>query len=210
MSDRCPLCQGKSRRFYESSKQLFNICSQCDGIFRDQSQLLRFQEEKERYINHVSSLEDMGYYLFISPIIDEVNAHFSKNSLGLDFGCGHTPVLSKHLLKAGFKVLEYDPVFFKNHDVLDKKYDFIVSCEVIEHFYHPKKEFKQLFHMLKDDGKLICKTHPYNDGINFADWYYKNDPTHVFIYQDSTFEWIQKAFNIRSVKINDRLISFTK
>ncbi len=210
MSVSCPLCKEKSNSFFENPKHSFNKCSVCQGIFRNEEQFLSLKEEKKRYMNHISSLKDQGYYDFIIPIIEEVRANFSKDKLGLDFGCGHTPVLSRHLSKEGFQVLEFDPVFLNNTKVLEHDFDFIVSCEVIEHFYHPKKEFKQLFQMLKVEGKLICKTHTYNNTIDFASWYYKNDPTHVFIYQDETFEWIRKAFKIKSVKIKDRLITFSK
>lgn len=210
MSASCPLCKGESNLFFENPKHSFNKCTVCEGIFRIKEQFLSLKEEKERYQNHISSLEDQGYYEFIRPIIEQVQAGFSKDSQGLDFGCGHTPVLSRHLSKEGFQVMEFDPVFFNDTGVLEKEFDFIVSCEVIEHFYHPKKEFKQLFQMLKPEGKLLCKTHPYNSTIDFDSWYYKNDPTHVFIYQHETFEWIKKHFKMKSVKINDRLITFSK
>ncbi|MGI9530822.1 class I SAM-dependent methyltransferase [Lutimonas sp.] len=210
MSASCPLCNGKSYRFFENSKHSFNKCDVCRGIFRIKEQFLNIEEEKERYKNHISSLEDKGYYEFVSPIIKEVKSAFSKDSIGLDFGCGHTPVLSRHLEKSGFTVREFDPIFHNDASIFSKRYDFIVACEVIEHFYDPIKEFETLYKLLKPEGKLICKTHPYSFGIDFDTWYYKNDPSHVFIYQDETFKWIAQKLCFKSLIIKDRILVFTK
>lgn len=186
------------------------MCDQCGGIFRDRDQFLTKTAEKKRYLHHISSMEDTGYYQFISPIIDEVVSSFPVDSLGLDFGCGHTPVLSRHLSNEGFKMVEYDPIFFNDKSALKNKYNFIVACEVVEHFYNPFDEFKRLHDLLKPEGTLICKTHPFEKKIDFASWYYKNDPSHVFIYQRKTFEWIKEFLEFKNVKINDRTIIFSK
>jgi 2-polyprenyl-3-methyl-5-hydroxy-6-metoxy-1,4-benzoquinol methylase len=90
------------------------------------------------------------------------------------------------------------------------QYDFIVCCEVIEHFYHPSQEFQNLFQTLRAKGKLICKTHLFEEGIDFDTWYYKNDPSHVFIYQAETMLWIKNNYLLKDVKINKRVITFTK
>ena len=158
MKSTCPLCQGESSIFYQNIQHSFRLCSACSGIYRDKDQFLSITDEKKRYLNHISSMEDTGYYQFISPILDEVDSDFPIGSLGLDFGCGHTPVLSKHLQNKGYEVLAYDPIFFNDKSILQINYDFIVSCEVIEHFFEPFNEFSKLFDLLKPGGKLICKT----------------------------------------------------
>ena len=90
------------------------------------------------------------------------------------------------------------------------QYDFIVCCEVMEHFYEPSKEFLNLFKLLTSKGKLFCKTHLFEKGTDFGKWYYKNDPSHVFIYQSKTVHWIKEMFEIDNVKISDRIITFSK
>jgi hypothetical protein len=80
---------------------------------------------------------------------------------------------------------------------------------VIEHFYHPKKEFEMLKGMLKDGGKLYLMTDIYDESIDFASWYYKNDPTHVFLYHKDAFEYIREKFEFKSVKVKGRLIVFS-
>lgn len=210
MKKNCPLCGQKSNTFFQNSLHHFYACDQCEGIFRDKDQFLNKTAEKTRYLNHISSMEDTGYYQFISPIIDEVSSSFPVGSLGLDFGCGHTPVLSRHLSNEGFNMVAYDPIFFHDKSALENKYDFIVACEVVEHFYNPFDEFKELFDLLTPEGRLICKTHPFEKEIDFASWYYKNDPSHVFIFQKKTFEWIKNFFGFKNVKINGRTITFSK
>ncbi len=51
-------------------------------------------------------------------------------------------------------------------------------------------------------------THLYDENIDFEKWYYKNDPTHVFIYQEKTIEYIAKEFGFSSFCIENRLITF--
>jgi hypothetical protein len=57
---------------------------------------------------------------------------------------------------------------------------------------------------------LICMTLIYQPDINFENWFYKNDPTHVFLYQIETIQWIKNYFGFNDVFIEGRLITFTK
>lgn len=189
---------------------MFYECGLCKAIFRDREQFLDKKDEKERYLHHVSDINDTGYHNFVLPIIKEVKNHFKSGKCGLDYGCGHTPVLSRLLSRENYDMEVYDAIFFNETAVLDKKYNFIVCCEVMEHFYHPRLEFERLFELLLPGGKLICKTHIYEKGMNFDAWYYKNDPSHVFIYQKETIGWIKDHFKCSGLEINKRLITFSK
>lgn len=210
MKSDCPLCQTPSETFFLDNKHHFFLCPNCEGIFRDTKQLLSISEEKKRYLNHISNIDDKGYYKFVSPIINAVKQFALKDSYGLDFGCGHTPVLSEHLKNEGYQMSVYDAIFYREKAVLEKQYDFIVCCEVMEHFFSPLSEFLKLQHLLLPDGKLICKTDLFDKTSNFKDWYYKNDPSHVFIYQTKTIEIIKEMCQFEDVKIKDRLITFSK
>jgi len=76
----------------------------------------------------------------------------------------------------------------------------------MEHFHSPAKEFRLLKDMLNPNGTLYCMTHLYNPDTPFDDWYYKNDPTHVFFYQKKAIEWIKENFEFSSASITGRLI----
>jgi 2-polyprenyl-3-methyl-5-hydroxy-6-metoxy-1,4-benzoquinol methylase len=93
--------------------------------------------------------------------------------------------------------------------LLEAKYDFIVCCEVIEHFHNPRKEFLLLRKLLFPKGKLYCATNLYTNEIDFSQWYYKNDFTHTFFYATETIEWIKKKLSFSSATIDNRLITFS-
>jgi len=59
--------------------------------------------------------------------------------------------------------------------------------------------------MLKSGGRLYLMSDIY-DGRDFGSWYYKNDPTHVFLYTKETFEWIREHFGFKTLEIDKRFI----
>lgn len=210
MAINCPLCSGDSYSYFKNDIQEYFQCQNCLGLFRNSMEFLNAIDEKKRYKFHKNSIHDLGYIKFASPIISKVKTHFNTRHKGLDFGAGHTPVISELLKSDLYQVDIYDPLFFKNESILKNKYDFITSCEVIEHFHNPLKEFTLLTNLLNPGGKLICMTYIYNETIDFENWFYKNDPTHVFIYQKETFLWIKEKFRYKNVKIENRLITFSR
>lgn len=202
----CPLCQGTSVSFYQF---VFFECVTCGGIFRAPEFLPTLEDEKARYEEHHNDVKDAKYQQFVSPITSSVQRDYTTGSLGLDFGSGTGPVLSKVLQDAGYKIYQYDPFFENKPEVLEHKYDYIACCEVIEHFHFPKQEFLLLKSLLKPGGNLYCMTHLFTPAINFDNWYYRRDKTHSFIYQPKTMTWIQQEFGFRSVSIDGRLITLT-
>jgi SAM-dependent methyltransferase len=179
-------------------------------LFRDPAHWPVEEVEKERYLHHENHLEDQGYLAFAKPIFQAVRNQFDPTSLGLDFGCGHTPVISELLRRENFKVDDYDPFFHPEKIYQGKTYDYLICCEVIEHFHEPGREFGLMHSLLRESGKLICMTDVYSDRTDFGNWYYKNDPTHVFIYRNRTLEFICSSFGFSDVKIQGRLIEFSK
>lgn len=167
-------------------------------------------QEKARYQEHNNDVKDAGYQDFVSDIIVEVIKDWNKTDLGLDFGAGTGPVITKLLEDRGYNVEIYDPFFWKEKKLLDKKYDFIVACEVIEHFHNPLHEFQLLYSLLRKKGKLYCKTEVYKNEIDFKSWYYKDDPTHVFFYHEKAFEWIVENIGFKNYTIKGRVIILEK
>jgi len=206
----CPLCKSKGHIFFSYEKHRFLSCDQCQGIFRDPGQILNFEEEKSRYLLHQNHLEDKGYLKFVSPLLQAVQREHPSGAVGLDFGCGHTPVISEVLKGQDYIFDIYDPVFYPQRVFEGKTYDFITCCEVMEHFQHPKKEFDLLAGLLKSDGNLICMTSLYSEEIDFENWYYKNDPTHVFFYRKETLTYIMRNWGFRRLKIEESLLVFLK
>jgi hypothetical protein len=206
----CPLCGSKGRSFFADEKHRFFTCDFCRGIFRAPEQALNFEQERNRYLLHKNHLQDQGYLNFVSPILAEVRSRHKPGAEGLDFGCGHTPVISEVLKNDKYLVDHYDPLFFPQKIFEGKTYDFIVCCEVMEHFLNPKKEFVLLAEHLKPTGNLICMTSLFSEEMDFNSWYYKNDPTHVFLYRKETLAHITAHCNFSHVKIEEPLIVFSK
>jgi len=208
----CPLCHTNNNIFFlKQEHHVFYCCKICDAKYRDISNYITAKAEKERYKLHNNDVDDKSYQNFVSPIVNYITANFDSNlSIGIDFGAGTGPVITKLLEEKNYTISVYDPFFHPNKSVLEKKYDYIVCCEVIEHFKSPKKEFVLLKKLLKSKGKIVCMTHLYENSINFKNWYYKNDPTHIFIYTKKTIGWIKENFGFSKLEINNRLIVFDK
>lgn len=167
-----------------------------------------YDNEKKRYLEHNNDIFDPRYRKFVKPITDVVFKNFSKDNSGLDFGAGTGPVISQILKERNYRVNLYDPFFHKNNSVLNCKYDYIICCEVIEHFFNPWKEFCNLKNLLNKNGKLICMTEIFSSKIDFNRWNYKDDYTHVFFYSPEAINYIETNFKFKKSSIDNRLIIF--
>jgi SAM-dependent methyltransferase len=205
----CPLCQYPAFIFYKQKSKTYYLCSECSGIFLERNLLPGWVDEIARYEEHNNDVEDVRYQKFVSPIVSQILDNYCSEDAGLDFGAGTGPVISKLLHDKGYDIVQYDPFFHNYPDLLQKTYDYIACCEVIEHFHHPFKEFERLKGLLKNEGKLYCMTSIYNPEIDFAKWYYINDPTHVFFYQQKTLQYIGERLGYSSVEIHNNLIIFS-
>lgn len=209
LETKCLLCGGLGEVFLDTLNQKFFKCKKCKGIFVPPQSFPDKKTEIERYLSHNNDVEDLKYQQFVAPIINEVIKDFDFEHSGLDYGAGTGPVITKLLRDKKYKIFPYDPFFADDEELLKQQYNFIVCCEVMEHFHDPEKEFKKLKTLLKPQGKLYCMTHIYSPEIEFSNWYYKNDPTHVFIYQKETFNYIAETIGFSASKINNRLVVFS-
>lgn len=208
---KCTLCSTETEPFYYYEKEArhYHRCPNCRAVLMDQKDYPTPQEEIQRYESHNNDVEDPRYQNFVSPLVEKITRRFEPEHLGLDFGSGTGPVITKMLSDQGYNLNVFDPFFDNNPEVLEHKYDYIVSCEVIEHFHNPYREFKDLKSMLKPDGALFLKTDVYTEDIDFHAWYYKSDETHVFFYHPKTFDWIKKEFGFLELEIDGRHITFS-
>ncbi|MBX3042324.1 MAG: class I SAM-dependent methyltransferase [Candidatus Kapabacteria bacterium] len=203
----CPLCKDRLSNLID---EFYYQCILCDSFVKESKYYLNQEEEVAYYKLHNNDVNDFGYRNFTSPVTNTVLEKFNSTHLGLDYGCGTGPVISKMLGDAGYKVILYDPFFFSNDDYLNHKYDYIFSCEVFEHFHQPAYEIEKLLNLLKPDGYLIIMTLLFDMSSDFKTWFYRNDPTHVFIYTKKTIHFIAKKYNLRIDKLEDRIIVLQK
>jgi 2-polyprenyl-3-methyl-5-hydroxy-6-metoxy-1,4-benzoquinol methylase len=153
-------------------------------------------------------VEDEGYQKFNRPVIEAILTRPAPLDI-LDFGCGDGPVIPHMLQGSGYNIELYDPFFRPDESVLEKEYDVVTLVEVAEHLYYPQKEFTRIKKMLKPGGRLIAMTELFRDHMNFGDWYYRKDPTHVCLYSERTMNWLKNHLGFTSVTtVLPRLILF--
>lgn len=208
MAIACPLCRHQAVLFYDFKQRHYFQCGFCSAIIKDPASWPDRDAEKSRYLEHLNQLDDPGFQQFVSPITNSVELRFAPEAKGLDFGAGHAPVITHMLRQSGYDIEAYDPLFFDRPELLEQRYDYICSCEVIEHFHQPADSFALLRQLLKPGGSLLCMTELYHEGIDFHRWNYKNDPTHVFIYHRNTISYIADNYQFSGFSIAGRFVRF--
>ena len=203
----CTLC---GSTLINKKDEFYYDCDICKAIVKDEKYYLIAEEEKAIYETHNNDINDIRYQNFTMPITNYVIEKFSPEHKGLDFGSGTGPVISSMLMEKDYDIVQYDPFFAPNQDIFNYMYDYIVSCEVFEHFYNPKIEIDSLTSLLKVNGILLVMTMLYNDQIDFTKWNYRNDSTHVFIYRKKTIEYIAKERKLEIDILTDRFIVLRK
>ncbi|MBN2402580.1 MAG: class I SAM-dependent methyltransferase [Spirochaetes bacterium] len=209
MSLECTLCDGEAFIFKRIKERVYYACSGCGAVLLDPRYHPSPDDERKRYLEHNNDIHDIRYQKFVDPLVAEVKQNYSKDNKGLDFGAGTGPVITMLLRDSGYNVELYDPFFWNNTERLKYPYDYIVCCEVIEHFKNPADEFKLLRSLLNKNGMLLCKTSLYNEDIDFDRWRYKDDLTHVIFYTKDSLIQIKGRYNFSSLAIGEHFIKFT-
>ena len=205
---KCTLCGSDTESYIIWREKEYHKCRGCNSVLLNSKYYLNEEEEKKRYEKHNNDVYDPRYQKFVSPVVDGVLRDYGKETLGLDFGAGTGPVITKMLKDQDYKIKIYDPFFANYPEKLEEKYDYIVCCEVMEHFHNPKEEFQLMKSLLKEGGSIYLKTKLYSEEIDFIDWSYKNDDTHVFFYHRDALEWIRKNIGFSSLLVEEDLITY--
>lgn len=186
----CPLCatSGSFTHIVGPKRRGYLLCPNCQLIFMARELLPDRATEEARYKAHQNGPQDAGYVSFLNQAITPALPWLNSSMRGLDFGCGPTPTLSGLLKMLGLHCENYDPYFFP--DLPGNQFDYIFATEVVEHFYNPGRELRQLSALLKQSGILTIMTEPWLTVEGFADWHYAKDITHVCFYHASTIEYI--------------------
>lgn len=207
----CTLCGSQAVPFQVARGRRYYQCTFCSSVLLDPDDYISLQEEKQRYETHNNDVHDPRYQQFVSPIVELVLNHHTPGEQGLDYGAGTGPVITKLLRDRGYTIHTYDPFFDDNRELLNSTYDYIVCCEVMEHFHKPFQEFQQLHHLLNPGGSLYCMTQLYKESIDFQAWNYKNDETHVIFYHPRAVQWIARQTGFVDTTLrNEKLVVFKK
>ncbi|MGL4986979.1 MAG: class I SAM-dependent methyltransferase [Treponemataceae bacterium] len=204
---------------------LFHRCDFCKGVFKDSSQFLLPQEQKNRYEKHNNCLKNISYKEYLKNYTKKIERFLKKDSSVirsfLDFGCGPLDVSQKPFIPILEKLLKTEKDFsffsnmqfscydihFANHtEVLEKKFDLINCLEVVEHFENPRAEFALLLSLCNKNATLIIATQLVDECTNFASWWYKEDVTHVAFYSQRALEILAKKTGFRCCEQVDKNI----
>ncbi len=192
---KCPLCNFSAHYLTSGESREYWLCSECRVISVPAEFHIPKDEEVKRYLEHENSLENEGYVRMFQEKIDLLQEYEIKSAL--DYGCGYEPVLKTLLERQGIKTDGYDQNFFPATR-LDKLYDLVISTETFEHFRNPTEEIPRITDKVAPGGVLAIMTrfYPIED---FADWYYKRDPTHIIFYCSQTFQWLAENMGFKLV-----------
>jgi hypothetical protein len=207
----CPLCHNTQHtHFHTDKKRAYDQCSDCKLVFVPSEYYLSSAEEKQIYDLHQNTPNDQGYLQFLNRFIEPLKSKLTGTETGLDFGSGPTPVLASLLKNIGFRMHIYDIYYAKNESVFEKNYDFICCTEVIEHLQQPKEVLEKLLSLLSANGVLGIMTKRVINAKRFANWHYKNDPTHICFFSMDTFEWIADKYDLKLEVAGNDVVFLTK
>ena len=193
MDSSCPLCSSPSKLFFEKTY----TCSHCLLVFKSSKLFLSPSEEAKRYQQHNNVSGDQGYIDFLNKLATPLKKFLKNEDHFLDYGCGPFSQISKIVEADVGSIQFYDPLFFPEGITTDEKFDVVTCTEVAEHFRDPEREWDKLVARVKPNGILGIMTQFYSADINYKDWWYKNDPTHIVFYCQETLEYLAQKYHMK-------------
>ena len=210
-STACLLCNTNQKLvFLSDAEREYYRCSCCDLIFVPREYHLSEIDQRARYDSHNNDPGDLRYRNFFKQLLVPLLAILPSNSYGLDFGSGPGPTLSLMLEEWGHNVDLYDKFYAQNDAVFQNRYDFITTTEVVEHLPNPLKDLEALVKILQKGGILAIMTEIVSPQLDFTNWYYKNDPSHVCFYSEKTFFYLANLLGLEIVTLSERVIILRK
>lgn len=206
----CPLCAATAPHLHTDRTRAYYHCPNCALIFTDPASHLDAQAEKAIYDQHENDPADTRYRQFLKRLATPLLEKLQPGMHGLDYGCGPGPTLSVMFEEAGMHMRNYDPIFAPDTSALAQHYDFVSCTEVVEHFYHPLRDWSRLTNLIKPGGWLGVMTSFVPPADEFANWHYKNDPTHVSFYAPRTIEWLAQRFDLHTESMADNVVLLRK
>jgi SAM-dependent methyltransferase len=205
----CIICGEPTHPLHDLEESvIYDVCAACGFIYKQPEYHLSPTEEHQEYIGRAHE-DNIAYITYLNSVINTSIVPLEGVQTILDFGSGPKPLLTELLLRRGYHVDHYDPFFQDNPIYLGKTYDLIIMNEVLAHVHRPMPTLEHLIEHLAEGGRLLILTQFRTvDDMDFSSWWYKEDPTHVGFYQDTTFVTIATILGL-SIETNnhiDRLI----
>ena len=211
----CPLCLCSETALLHSQRDKVGVrdfyrCGVRDLVFVPSEFHIGPEAQLERYRSHNNDPDDLEYRRFLSRLLDELRPHLVQGADALDYGAGPGPALAAMMRDEGLRVRTYDPFFHPFRSALEERYSFVTCTETAEHFATPRRDFDTLDAVLKAPGWLGVMTGMLDDWVEFPDWYYHRDPTHVSFYSRTTMSWIGERYRWETVFPRRNVVLFRK
>jgi hypothetical protein len=198
LNDVCPLCAGTLISNFAELDRRYLECADCRLVFVSRADLPDRTRERQQYLFHENRVDDPRYRLFLARLWDPLKARLANTAqTALDYGAGPGPALAAMMEESGLSVSIYDPFFAPDESVLDHRYDVITCTETAEHFHQPSRDFHRLAQMIAPGGMLGLMTTLLEDDVDFENWHYRRDVTHVSFYRKRTIDFIAGKYGLR-------------
>lgn len=202
---RCPLCGERAAPFAAATRKTsrrYHRCESCGFVALAPGERPTAAAAKARYLLHENDPENQGYRDFVSAFAGSaVIPHIAPGARVLDFGSGPRPLLAPLLSGLGYRCDLYDPNFAKTRAWRRRTYDAVVLHEVAEHLADPGAALGLLAERVVPGGIVAIRTRflPERED-DFADWWYRMDPTHMSFYTPASLE---RFFGLRGFALEN-------
>ncbi len=91
----CRLCAAPVTFYQNWRGRDYWQCDECHALQMDKQHLPERECETALYLTHENDVDDPRYQQFVSPITEAILSQITSDKIGLDFGAGPGPVISK-------------------------------------------------------------------------------------------------------------------
>lgn len=211
---KCKICSNDTRIIRDIQFDIeYYKCLNCEFIHMDDNKRVTFDDEREVYDLHENSLECEGYVNMFRKFLEKAVLPFKTCGKGLDFGSGPEPVLMQLLNRDyQFDMENYDLHFQPQKIYIGKKYDMILSTEVVEHLPDPMEIFELIYNILEDGAIFAFMTILHsNSDEDFNKWWYRRDKTHISFFSEKTLQVIADKLGFKLIYSDQkRVFTFQK
>ncbi len=186
----CRVCGTASGLFYQNERRFFR-CPECRLIFTVDAV---DKSLEEAHYKKQWAETDPGFWKSQVDVLLKIIALYRTPERLLDFGSG-SGEMTKELERRGVSATPLEPMIhgYLKDQRFSCTFDVVVAVEVIEHLPNLWEELNAIENVLATGGIVIFSTLLTNSFVDapdaarqFADWWYKDDPTHVSFFCNRT------------------------
>ncbi|QPJ64673.1 MAG: class I SAM-dependent methyltransferase [Candidatus Nitrohelix vancouverensis] len=188
----CKLCDSSCQLFYQDKRKYFK-CDSCGLIFTNDAP---GKVEEEAHYRSQWEETQPEFWISQADVLLQIIRNYHEPLQILDFGSG-SGELTRELRSRDLSVTPLEPM--EQGYLKDQQYpglfDVVVALEVLEHLPQPLEELLEIDRVLAPGGIFVCSTALTNAFLDhasgrdqFAQWWYKDDPTHLCFFGNRTLE----------------------